>query len=356
MSVPTLVVVGGMLGAGKTSLIVAAARRLAEQGRGVGVVTNDQGSGLVDTALVRAAHVPVAEVSGGCFCCRLSDLLSACDALAAERPEVIFAEPVGSCVDLAATVLRPLLRDEAHRFRVAPLTVLVDPARAIEMTGPGQDADVEYLFRQQLDEADVVCFTKADAGVAPPAYVGPGFSSGILDSVAGHAISAKTGQGVEAWLDHVLAPGASAGLGLIAVDYTRYAEAEAALAWLNWRARVDLESPQSPAVIVGALTERLEASLDAAGLSIVHVKVLDRTPTGYVRASVCAAGAEPVVEGTLDASPASWHDLMINARAIGDPAQLSRLVAESIESLAMRVEITAREAFRPSPPRPARRA
>ena len=94
-----------MLGAGKTSLIVAAARRLVEQGRRVGVVTNDQGSGLVDTALVRAAHVPVAEVPGGCFCCRLSDLLRACDALAAERPEVIFAEPVGSCVDLAATVL-----------------------------------------------------------------------------------------------------------------------------------------------------------------------------------------------------------------------------------------------------------
>jgi CobW/HypB/UreG family nucleotide-binding protein len=346
VNVPTFVVVGGMLGAGKTSLIVAAARKLAEQGRRVGVVTNDQGSGLVDTALVRAAHVPVAEVSGGCFCCRLSDLLSACDALAAERPEVIFAEPVGSCVDLAATVLRPLLRDEAHRFRVAPLTVLVDPARAIEMTVPRRDADVAYLFRQQLDEADIVCFTKADAGVEPPA----------LDGVAGHAISAKTGQGVEAWLDHVLAPSPSAGSGLLAVDYTRYAEAEAALAWLNWRARVDLESPQSPAVLVGTLTDRLETSLDAAGLSIVHVKVLDRSPTGYVRASVCARGAEPVVEGTLDASPASRHDLTINARAIGDPAQLSRLVAESLESLAMHVEVTSREAFRPSPPRPERRA
>ncbi len=346
MNVPTFVVVGGMLGAGKTSLIVAAARRLVEQGRHVGVVTNDQGTGLVDTALVRTAHVPVAEVSGGCFCCRLSDLLSACDALAAERPEVIFAEPVGSCVDLAATVLRPLLRDEAHRFHVAPLTVLVDPARAIEMTGPQADADVAYLFRHQLDEADIVCFTKADAGLAPPA----------LDGVAGHAISANTGQGVDAWLEHVLAPSPSAGSGLIAVDYARYAEAEAALAWLNWRARVDLDSPQSPAVLVGALTERLETSLDAAGLSIVHVKVLDRTPTGYVRASVCAPGAEPVVEDTLDASPASWHDLMINARAIGDPAQLSRLVAESLESLAMRVEVTSRESFRPAPPKPERRA
>ena len=53
------------------------------------------------------------------------------------------------------------------------------------MTGAQADADVAYLFRHQLDEADIVCFTKADAGVAPPA----------LDGVAGHAISAKTGAG-----------------------------------------------------------------------------------------------------------------------------------------------------------------
>jgi hypothetical protein len=57
------------------------------------------------------------------------------------RPEVIFAEPVGSCVDLAATVLRPLLVMK-RTIRVAPLTVLVDP-RAVEMTAPG-NADVAY--------------------------------------------------------------------------------------------------------------------------------------------------------------------------------------------------------------------
>jgi hypothetical protein len=101
---------------------------------------------------------------------------------------------------------------------------------------------------------------------------------------------------------------------------------------LTWHARAfDLRI----AAVAGGSRWRadrpLETSLDAAGLSIVHVKVLDRTPTGYVRASVCAPGAEPVLEGSLDASPALWHDLMVNARAIGDPVQLSRLVAESLE-------------------------
>jgi hypothetical protein len=335
-----------MLGAGKTSLIVTAARRLMDRGLRVGVVTNDQGSGLVDTALVRAARVPVAEVAGGCFCCRLSDLLQACDSLAATCPDVIFGEPVGSCLDLAATVLRPLLRDETSRFRVAPLTVLVDPARAVELTRPDADPHLSYLFHHQMEEADLICFSKADRGVTPPR----------LARVAGHTLSAKTGHGIEAWLDHVLAADQSTGSALMAVDYGQYAEAEAALAWLNWHARVDLESPMPPAVVVGELTERLDASLQASGLSVVHVKVLDRAPTGYVRASVCASGATPMVDGTLDASPSLCHDVTINARAIGDPTLLSRVVAQSLEALGTRLTFTSREAFRPAPPRPERRA
>src|SRR4029079_15264365 len=182
---PTLVIVGGLLGAGKTTLAIEAARRLTATGRRVGLVTNDQGSRLVDTALSRVAHVPVREVAGGCFCCRLSDLLRATDSLARHAPEVIFAEPVGSCLDLAATVLRPILRDEAARFRVAPLTVVVDPARAHQLADT-PDSDLAYLFRHQLEEADIVCFSKADNGVAPPAAEG----------VAGHFLSARTGAGV----------------------------------------------------------------------------------------------------------------------------------------------------------------
>ena len=89
-----------MLGAGKTTLILAAARRLSSRGLRCAVVTNDQGHGLVDTALAREASLPVEEVAGGCFCCRLSDFLTAIDALQPVEPDVIFAEPVGSCLDL----------------------------------------------------------------------------------------------------------------------------------------------------------------------------------------------------------------------------------------------------------------
>ena len=50
MNAPILVLVGGMLGAGKTGLILEAARRLQGRGRRVGVITNDQGQNVVDAS------------------------------------------------------------------------------------------------------------------------------------------------------------------------------------------------------------------------------------------------------------------------------------------------------------------
>ncbi len=58
------------------------------------------------------------------------------DDLRAHAPDVIFAEPVVSCTDLSATVLRPLL-EYSDSYRLSPLTVLVDPFRARAMLAAG---------------------------------------------------------------------------------------------------------------------------------------------------------------------------------------------------------------------------
>jgi hypothetical protein len=343
---PVLAIVGGMLGAGKTSLILEAARRVTARGLRPAMITNDQGRGLVDTELARAAGVQVGEVGGGCFCCRLTGLIRAADALDGVDPDIIFAEPVGSCTDLAATVLRPLLRDQPWRFRIAPLTVLMDPVRARALARPDADPDLAFLFRHQLAEADIVCSTKADERIALPA----------LADVVSHPVSARSGAGVDDWLDHVLGGQVAAGaLPLVTLDYRRYAAAEAALAWLNWHAHLECETPVPPAVLAGALADRLEVDLARAGLAIVHVKVLDQARSGYVRVSLCGDGRAPTLEGALDASPDARHQLLVNARVIGDPEVLSRVVGECVRAAARDVRSVLREAFRPAPPRPERR-
>ncbi|MBK8799775.1 MAG: hypothetical protein IPM07_27275 [Anaerolineales bacterium] len=138
-----LILVGGFLGAGKTTLLLTAARRLTARGLKVGLVTNDQGDDLVDTALAQQQRLAVTEVAGGCFCCRFPDLLKGLETLQRTvEPDVILAEPVGSCTDLLATVVRPLRHYHAGRFRIAPLTILIDPLRNHSRFA----AEVDYLF------------------------------------------------------------------------------------------------------------------------------------------------------------------------------------------------------------------
>src|SRR5437870_11711538 len=103
------VMVGGFLGAGKTTALARLARHYLARGQKVGLVTNDQAQDLVDTKSLRAQGFPVEEVPGACFCCRFDDLMDKVQQLQdQERPDVILAEPVGSCTDLVATVVQPL--------------------------------------------------------------------------------------------------------------------------------------------------------------------------------------------------------------------------------------------------------
>ena len=53
------------------------AGQLTTSGRRVGLITNDQSHGLVDTSLVTARGYPVQEITGGCFCCKFGDLVAA---------------------------------------------------------------------------------------------------------------------------------------------------------------------------------------------------------------------------------------------------------------------------------------
>ncbi|MEZ4719577.1 MAG: GTP-binding protein [Caldilineaceae bacterium] len=154
-----VVLIGGFLGAGKTTLMLRAAQECVRRGATVGLITNDQGVQLVDTALAVQQDLPVREVTGGCFCCNFPDLMTALTQLQqAVQPDVVFAEPVGSCTDLMATVVRPILHYYPQRYTLAPLSVLFDGARSRGHDTP----DVTYLYERQLDEAEYILFNKVD--------------------------------------------------------------------------------------------------------------------------------------------------------------------------------------------------
>jgi Ni2+-binding GTPase involved in maturation of urease and hydrogenase len=341
---PTVIFVGGFLGAGKTTLILAAARELRRRGLRCAAILNDQSDALVDTQLAELYDVPSGEVTAGCFCCRLSDLTAQLEAMRAYAPDVIFAEPVGSCTDISATVLHPLLA-QRELYRLAPFTVLVDPQRAETLMHTEADANIGFLFYKQLQEADLVCVTKSDLhahcldlGVRPV-----------------RQISARTGQGVAAWLDEVLAGELSAQKDVLDIDYERYAQAEAALAWLNFRAVFESHVPISPALLLGPWLDNIDRALTKAHIQIVHLKTIDETPAGYVKAAMCGNGQEPAVEGALDASPSRRHEITLNVRALGEPETMAAIVEHALQRLDGQFTERTMRCFRPAAPRPERR-
>src|ERR1700722_16911176 len=128
------VMVGGFLGAGKTTALARLARAYMSRGQKVGLVTNDQAADLVDTHSLRGQGFPVEEIAGACFCCRFNDLVTAVTALETnQRPDVILAEPVGSCTDLVATVVQPMKDLYGERFEVAPYPVLFKPSHGLRI-------------------------------------------------------------------------------------------------------------------------------------------------------------------------------------------------------------------------------
>src|SRR6476620_6945580 len=117
--------------------------------------------------MLRSRGFATEEIPGGCFCCRFNSLLDAAEKLTlATRPDVFVAEPVGSCTDLVATVSYPLRRIYGDQFAIAPLSVLVDPVRALRIFGleeGGQFSEkVAYIYRKQLEEADLIIINKCD--------------------------------------------------------------------------------------------------------------------------------------------------------------------------------------------------
>src|SRR3989442_15145197 len=159
--------IGGFLGAGKTTAVARLAEQLSTQGQRVGFITNDQGRNLVDTAMLRAQGFATEEIPGGCFCCRFNSLVEAAEKLtASNRPEVFIAEPVGSCTDLVATVTYPLRRLYGAQFQVAPVSVLADPIRALRVfgleKGGGFSEKVLYIYKKQLEEADLIVISKCE--------------------------------------------------------------------------------------------------------------------------------------------------------------------------------------------------
>ena len=358
--------IGGFLGAGKTTAIARLAARLVAAGKRVGLITNDQGSALVDTAMLRSRGFATEEIPGGCFCCRFNSLVEAAGRLSAQTaPDVFIAEPVGSCTDLVATVTYPLRRLYGDHFSIAPLSVLLDPVRALRVLGletGGQFSEkVRYIYRKQLEEADIIVINKRDLLDGPRLARLRGALQENFPSAGIFEVSARTGDGLEGWFDRVTADDQAAGA-VMAVDYELYAEGEALLGWLNSTVEVTATTAFDGNAWLADLAADLQRRLNARGAEVAHLKMTlspDEGLGGLAVVNLVRNDFVPELSQQL-AEELRTGQLLINLRAEAAPEQLREVVLEAVaQSGAKQPGVKARlehlEHFRPGKPMPTHR-
>ncbi len=356
--------IGGFLGAGKTTAVAAFAQHLTQSGKRVGLITNDQGSELVDTAMLRARGFSTEEIPGGCFCCRFNSLVDAARKLTdATKPDVFVAEPVGSCTDLVATVSYPLRRIYGEQFRLAPLSVLVDPVRAEQVFGMREGRKfsdkVLYIWRKQVEEADIVVIAKSDLLDEKRLST---LSQRIAKEFPGKKVmevSVRNGAGVDEWFKDLdqLAPGSGSAM---EVDYDIYADGEALLGWLNATVNVTSADGVDSGAVLQTLAQEMKIALGEA--EIAHLK-MTLSPDGALAgeiASLSVVRSDIVPELTLKLeAPVHRGQLIVNCRAEGSPELLRAALEQGVKAIARSFDLHTRiehvEQFRPGRPTPTHR-
>ncbi len=356
--------IGGFLGAGKTTAVAQFADHLHRKGVRVGLITNDQASNLVDTAMLQSRGFAVEEIAGGCFCCRFSSLTAAASKLtAATRPDVFIAEPVGSCTDLVATVTYPLRRIYGDQFSVAPLSVLVDPVRAARVlgieTGGNFSPKVIYIYQKQLEEADVLVINKTD--LLRPDQI-DALDRALQQRFPGKRIfhiSARKLLGLQEWFAHVESTD-QLGTRAMTVDYEVYAAGEALLGWLNATVRFASPEELDGNALLKSLAEAMRSRLGTR--EIAHLKMTLDPDFGLADLAVVnVVRNETVPELSQELNdPIQSGDIVVNVRAEADPAELKQTLEESLAALKahypeITLELDHCEFFRPGKPVPEHR-
>ena len=340
MSKTKLILVGGFLAAGKTTMLNALAGRFTGRGFKVGLITNDQAADLVDTAILTRTGVDVREVSGSCFCCNFPGFMAAVQSLIDAGANLIVAEPVGSCTDLSATILQPI-KDKFPDLDLAPLTVLVDPVRlkeALELVQTLTHPDALYIVKRQLEEADRILLNKADtlsdAQIQEElALLKQNFAAPAT------AVSALKGDGVDAWIDEILA-GGKPGAHLTEVDYDRYAHGEAVLGWLNAAINLSGAADTDWNAFAESLLAKLKDAFLADKAEIGHVKLSLTSDGKVILGNVGSIGGSVNMRGDSGVKGASAI-MTLNARVQMSPDDLQKTVEKILPETAASFSVSA---------------
>ena len=329
-----LIIVGGFLGAGKTSLLWETAKRLGVEGRNVALITNDQTSQLVDTAFLETIASDVHEVSGSCFCCNFDGFTGAIrHVMDKKQGAIIIAEPVGSCTDLSATLMQPIKDKFGDSIELAPLTVLADPARLREVLD-GASSDASYIQEKQFEEADILLINKSDLLSVEELASLINRAAERWPGIRVLSASVKAGSGLDDWITIAMSE-SGGGRKIADVDYKTYAAGEAAFGWVNAKFSLqkgDFDMRELARDFIAGLGKRFKD----ISANIGHVKFLLQGTDCLIMGNIVGKDAVDALR-VLERKGES-PSITINARVEIPAKQLESIILDSVATSFGKIE------------------
>ena len=248
---------------------------------------------------------------------------------------------------------------------IAPLSVVVDPIRALRVFGlesGGKFSEkVLYIYRKQLEEADIIVVNKCDLLDARRQRtlrdrLAVEFPRGEIFEV-----SARQGDGLDAWFIR-LAAAEQAARATMEVDYALYAEGEALLGWLNATAQLESRKPFDANAVLHRLANEIQSRLQHGGAEVAHLKMTfspEDSLGGIAVINLVRNDYVPEVSLALE-EPVHSGQLVVNLRAEAAPEVLRAAVESSLSVLVeefggLDARLEHLEHFRPGKPQPTHR-
>lgn len=351
-SIMKMHLLSGFLGSGKTTAIQYACHELIKTQKKVGVITNDQGISLVDGDFFEHLNIPNRQVVNGCFCCNYNDLDKSIQSLiTTNKPDIIFAESVGSCTDIVATVVKPLFNFYPE-VQVTFSTFADVRLLRILLKGDAHifDESVTYIYFKQLEETDIIVISKIDL-----------IDNETLREIK-QMMNEKYGDKIllyqnsldpiciQQWL-HVLDNQLIEKPPSLQIDYEVYGDGEAKLAWHDQA--IEIYSPNYNALQAAVnLMRKIYQNIHLNKYPVGHLKFL---LNGEKKISFTYALDEELLD-TIENKKNHAATLLINARVQASPERLSQLISEAIKEIEIKsnckIGVKSLASFQPGFPRP----
>ena len=332
-----IMLMSGYLGSGKTTSMTSLAKYLTDQGRKVCLITNDLGSNLVDTAYVAESGIPVLEISNGCLCHDVPQLLEKIDRHVAESgAEFVIFEPVGSCVDMVDHVYRDIAANHREGYTLAPVSAIVDPRRFRSVYLEGKmgenigETAVAYGFQKQLEEADLLLLNKIDLySDEEIAEIHAGIEK-YFPGVPVIEISGLRGYHMDQWADYVLHHTST--LRPLEIDTDLILKGCEDMGWYNKVSMIEALQPVNMREVLEEYLYAVQGVFQASGREILHAKVHLDQGGRFVKSALTSTSGEVNSVGSLTQFSGKGT-LNVNIRALMLPKELADVMESQLEQI-----------------------